>query len=435
LILASILWSLIPAIVVNLFDQLSIFTILFLRFLIAGIFFFFLALLFIFFNNKKMNDPQMRILLRNLFKYINHRNKRFFNVKFIYYYCILGFFGIILQVIFYFLALKETTIAFTMIGYQISIILVAFYEHGVEAEKLDFFKVLYLIILIFCISIISHVQFQLYQHKQPVSISFLGFLYVFSMAICMSFLNISMGKESFSKEEIEFSNRNKNFKMVKLLFKISLVFLTGILFMIPFLLVVYFFPFSMILTKELMQFLFELTILPSILIKWEILFLIIFSTVIPYLLFFIASVNWNPYYLTFSQWESIVMLIEPIGGILFGVLLIGEFFPLDFLIIVLFLLSISILLRYAHESRNKVNALILLKYKFHLFKGLPLKLLKLNGITRVESLIGTHDLLLTVKTNSIKELYYLINTELKTKLEMDDVEILFMTQINKLETI
>ena len=53
----------------------------------------------------------------------------------------------------------------------------------------------------------------------------------------------------------------------------------------------------------------------------------------------------------------------------------------------------------------------------------------------MESLIGTHDLLLTVKTNSIKELYYLINTELKTKLEMDDVEILFMTQINKLETI
>ena len=74
---------------------------------------------------------------------------------------LLGFFGIVLHIIAYFMALKTTTIAFTMIGFQISIILVAFYEH--ESEKLDLFKILYLIILIFSIGIIVGIIFIIYE--------------------------------------------------------------------------------------------------------------------------------------------------------------------------------------------------------------------------------------------------------------------------------
>ncbi len=431
LIGASLLWSLIPVIVTNLFKEISLLTILFLRFLMAGLFFLFLSFIFIYFNNKRAKSPEMKILIRNLFKHMKLRNKKFFNLKFVYYYLCLGFFGIILQVIFYFLSLKETTIAFTMTGYQITIIIVAFYEHGVKSERLDFFKVLYLLVLIFCIAIISYVYLQL-SNPQATSISMTGFFYVLLMAACMAFLQLSMGKESYTKEEIDFANRNRNFKLVKLLFKISLVFLIGILTLFPFLFCIYIFPIPTVLSVELTKFLYEITILPSILFRWEILFLIFFSTVIPYLLFFIASVNWHSYFLTFSQWESILSLIEPIGGILFGVLLIGQYFPTDFLIIVLFLLGISILFRFAHESRNKINALLLVNQKPGMPKSIPLKLLKLSGIHRVDSLIGTNDYLLNVKTSSIKELYYLIDSELKKIEGIKVKEILFINKINKL---
>lgn len=433
LISASLLWSLIPILATNLFDEVSLITIIFLRFLTAGLVLLSIAAIYIHLNNRYTVDPEKKIKIKKLLEYLLHQNKDFFNIRFIFYYCAIGFFGIILQVIFYFLALKKTTIAFTMVGYQISIILIAFYEHGVKSEKLDFFKILYLIILIFCIGIISYVQI-LISDESSGEISLLGFVYVVAMAICMTFLHISTAKASYIKEEIKFINDNPHYKLVKLFIRISLTFLTGILLMFPLLIILYFFPIQGDLSNEVVLFFYELTILTEIIQRWEILFLIVFSTIIPYILYFTASVNWNPYNLTFSQWESILTLIEPIGGIIFGVLIIGQNFPTDFLIIVIFLLAVSILFRFAHESRNKVNALILLNQQLGSTRSAPLKLLKLHGIKHVDSLVGTNDLLLNVKTSSIKELYYLINTELKKIDGIQLVEILFINKINKLES-
>jgi DNA-binding Lrp family transcriptional regulator len=65
--------------------------------------------------------------------------------------------------------------------------------------------------------------------------------------------------------------------------------------------------------------------------------------------------------------------------------------------------------------------------------NLPLKLLKFNGICNVSPLIGKYDLLLNVKTNSIKDLYYLIDTQLRSIEGIKNIEILFIKNINKLE--
>ena len=104
----------------------------------------------------------------------------------------MGFFGIILQIIGYFLSLKTTSIAFTMIGFQLSIIIIAFYEHGINSEKLDLFKFLYLLILIFTIGIIMFVKLQEPSNNE---FSSLGMFYILLFTASLTFLQIGLGKE------------------------------------------------------------------------------------------------------------------------------------------------------------------------------------------------------------------------------------------------
>ena len=79
------------------------------------------------------------------------------------------------------------------------------------------------------------------------------------------------------------------------------------------------------------------------------------------MLMFLAKVNWRSKNLTYSQWSSILGLIDPMSTLIFSVLLINEFFPHGYLIIVVVFLIITIVLRYAHEVKNIVQVKILLK--------------------------------------------------------------------------
>ncbi len=430
IITANILWSFIPVIVIGLFYEVSILMIIFLRFFVSGIVLFILALLFVFINNKyTANEP---LSLKKLFKFTISKNSDFFNVRHIFYISILGFFGIILQIIFYFLALKITTISIAMIGFLLSIIIVAFYEHGVRTEKLDVFKSLYIIMLIFSIVIIIFVKTQ-GSLNNNAEISSIGFLYVILFTSCLAFFHIIVSRDAYSKDEIKIINKNENYKIPRLLIKVSLMFLIGIGLMMPLILFLYIIPIETDLTPEIEQF-FNQTSNVEIYIRWEILFVIVFSTIAPYILLFVAYAKWNPYNLTYRQWNSILTVIEPIGGIFFGVIFGVESIPLLYLTIVLFLLIMSILLRYIHESTNVINAYLLLNHNVGSLKGLAIKLLKYDGVCCVESLIGTHDLMLNVKTNSIRDFYCLVNDDLRNLEEIKNIEILFINKIHKLLT-
>jgi DNA-binding Lrp family transcriptional regulator len=343
---------------------------------------------------------------------------------------LLGFFGVILQIIGYFLALKLTSVSFAMIGFQLSIIIIAVYEHGIRLEKLDIFKILYLIILIFCISIIIYVKSQEFKATKTTEL-LIGGIYIVLFALCISLLNIGINRDSYSEGEIKLINKNPNYKIVRMLFKISLTFLIGIAFLFPFLLFIFFVPLEINLYTEIKLFFNQFANIWSILCNWEIILLIVFSTIIPYILIFVASFNWIPYNLSYGQWNSILSIIEPIGGLFFGVLFVKEIFPIGYLIIIIFLLIISILFRYINESRNKINAYILIGQKQGFMKSLQLNLLQLDGVESVRSLIGTHDILVNVKTNSIKDIYHLINEELKIIEGIETVDILFIDKINK----
>jgi hypothetical protein len=430
IIIANLLWSFIPVIVVDLYTEISIIMIIYLRFLASGIILLLLAILLSFINNKFTKNEKISIslLFRNLFR----RNRRFYRIKNIYYYALLGAIGIILHVIFFYLTMKTTSIIFTMSGFLLSIIFIAFYEQELKSEKLDIFKAIYLILMIFTIGLLIYVAAvgaNILGEDLPIS----GFIYLLIFSITISFLYISLDRDAYSKIEINSINLNKYYRIPRLLMKLSFSFILGLIFVFPILLVINLIPIDTDLTYETRVFFIQLPSILQILARWEILYLILFATIIPYLLVYIANVNWKTVSLTFSQWSSILNLIDPMGSLIFAVVLVSEYFPTELLFITIFILILSIILRYAHEVKNLVRATILLNLKKGAIKTLPLKILKYHGIISVEALAGTHDLLLNVKTNSIKEFYYLINERLRKLNEIKNLSILFINNVETFE--
>ncbi|MFW9821111.1 MAG: EamA family transporter [Candidatus Thorarchaeota archaeon] len=431
IIIANLLWGFIPVIVEELFLDISIIMVIFLRFLISGVILLILAVILVIINNKfTHNEPlPLKILFTNLVR----KNRRFFDVKNILYYLYLGFFGIILNIIFFFLTLKTTSITFTMVGFLLSVIFIAFYEKGVNFEKFDVFKVLYIILLFFTIIILIFVgSTGAALSGAPVMLN--GIIYLLIFSISISFLYIAINRDAYSSEEITIINKNWNYKIPRFLLKMSLSFLFGIVCMIPFVLLIQIIPFETDLTDEISNFFSQFTSISMILGRWDMIFLIIFTTIIPYLLIFIANVNWKSENLTYSQWSSILNLIDPMGSIIFSVIFVNEYFPHELLIIVIFLLVFTFLIRYSHEVKNLVQAVLLLRLKKGSTNRIALRVLKYYGINSIYALVGTHDLLLNVKISSIKDFYNLINLRLKPLEEIKDIEILYINKVEKTPT-
>lgn len=79
IILANLLWGFIPVIVEDLFLEVSIIMVIFLRFLISGFVLLILAVILVLINNRLTHNES--ISLRFLFKNLLHKNRRFFNMK------------------------------------------------------------------------------------------------------------------------------------------------------------------------------------------------------------------------------------------------------------------------------------------------------------------------------------------------------------------
>ena len=318
-----------------------------------------------------------------------------------------------------------------MIGFLLSVIIIAVYEAGRNFEKFDIFKVLYITLMFFAILIILFVSYESAQINGSL-ISLNGFVYLLLFSVTISFLYVGIDKDSYSKLELESINENKYYKIPRLLIKMSLSFLIGTLLMIPFLLGLNFLPIFSDFKLEIISFFNEFSNIFLYLGRWEILYLIIFSTIIPYLLIYIANVNWKSLNLTYSQWNSILNLIDPMGSIILAVIIVSEFFPLELLVIFIFLIIISIILRYAHEVKNMVNAYLLITLKKGVIGALPVKILKNYGIVTVNSLIGSHDLLIKIKISSIKDFYYLVDKKLKSVSDIKKIEIYFINKFEKI---
>ena len=428
IIIANLLWSFIPVLVSDLVSEISVFMIIFIRFIISGIFLFTFAILFVLVNNHFTNNKPISI--KHLFMNIRHKNRRFNNIRNYYYYILIGFFGVILNLIFFFLTLKITSISFTMIGFLLSVIIIAIYEAGRNFEKFDVFKVLYISLMVFAIIIILFVSFE-YAGLYGKQISLNGFIYLVLFSVFISFLYVGINKDSYSKLEIASINENKFYKIPRFLIKMSLSFLIGTLLMIPFLAILNILPIFSDFKSEIISFFNGFSSFLIYLGRWELIYLIIFSTIIPYLLIYLANVNWKSLNLTYSQWSSILNLIDPMGSIILSVIFVSEYFPTELLVIFIFIIIISIILRYAHEIKNMVYAYLLVTLKRGVMGDLPIKLLKSYGIIAINSLVGSHDLLINIKISSIKDFYYLVNKQLKGINDIKKIEIFFVNKVEK----
>jgi len=429
LIIANLLWSFIPIVVTGLFTEISILMIIFLRFLISGISLLFISILIVIINNYV--NPGKKISIKDLFFNLRHKNLRFFKLRTYNYYFLIGFFGIILHILFYFLALKTTSIPFAMIGMLLTIIFIAIYEKGVNYEKFDVFRILFILMLMFSIIIIASVSFQgAILAGSPIELR--GFIYLVLYSVTGSFLYISIDRDSFSKKELKNINVNKYYKIPRAFIKMSISFISGVILLIPISFFITMLPIETDITQETLAFLDDLNSIGLILGRWEIIYLIIFATIIPYLLIFLANVNWKSKNLTYSQWSSILGLIDPISTLIFSVIIINIFFPHGYLIIVIVLFVVTIVFRYAHEVKNIVHAYILLKIKKGFLKILSIKILKFYGVRQIDSLIGEYDLMLHIKVNSFRDFNYLINRKLKPIEEILALEVQFVDKIENM---
>ena len=55
-----------------------------------------------------------------------------------------------------------------------------------------------------------------------------------------------------------------------------------------------------------------------------------------------------------------------------------------------------------------------------------------DGVSSVQYLVGKYDAILNIKANSLKDVYYLVNEELRNLDAIMNLKILFINKINKL---
>lgn len=75
IIIANLLWSFIPIVVVDLFDEISVLMVVFLRFFVSGIILLIIAIILVLINNKLTSNTP--ISLKILFNFIFSKNKEF----------------------------------------------------------------------------------------------------------------------------------------------------------------------------------------------------------------------------------------------------------------------------------------------------------------------------------------------------------------------
>lgn len=72
IIIANLLWSFIPIVVLDLFDEISVLMVIFLRFFVSGIILLIIAIILVLINNKLTSNPP--ISLKILFNFIFSKN-------------------------------------------------------------------------------------------------------------------------------------------------------------------------------------------------------------------------------------------------------------------------------------------------------------------------------------------------------------------------
>lgn len=419
--LANVLWALLPIAVVELFQTYSVFLIFLLRFFFGGAFILVTGIILTLFY--KRNHPEIN--LKILGKYLRSQNPDYRHLHQFGYFAIVGSIGFTIHISFFFFSIKFLGILVTVIGFPISLILVSIFSK----ETMDMFKGLYLGVLIIAIILIGAGRIQLAEAnlQDPT-----GWLALLLFTVSLTVLMNQMAKDPLQRWETQLVIQTHGvYKILRMLTKIGFIFLIAAAFIFPLTGILLLLPADSLFQQEAVKFYAQLGSLGTLFLTWQGLFLILGATVTCYLLLFAAEAYWPRSALPFDTWSSLLSIVEPAGSVIFGVLIVNEQFPIDYLFIVVFLLSLSILLRYVHETSNKVIAYVALSLVPQREKQVFQDLYHVKGIQSMASVVGDYDLILFIQSSSIVAFNKLVRRKLESHPDVEKVKVFLVEEVLK----
>ncbi|MHA1730343.1 MAG: hypothetical protein ACTSU5_00280 [Promethearchaeota archaeon] len=404
LLVANLLWAAIPLPVADLVDRYSVFTVVLLRFLPSGLLTLGCAFLLVSVHGRlarRGREVPLRVgtvSARHLWAYLGDRNVKFHGIRQWAYLLVVGSVGIASQIVFFFFGLKLAGVVLTMAAVPASIVVVAVYNWGKGREDLDVFKGIYLALLCTVVAIIW------YERRDDVpSVEPFGLVSVVLLCVTLATLVLITRMDEKGAEELEVARQAGTFyEVVRLLFKsaVSQLFAAGSVFAMAGLF--HMFPPSTVPGEEARRFFADLPRFVGAVLSVPGLFLVLGATFVPYIIWFSASAFWPREALTFGQWSSILGIVEPTGGIVLGVIVLGETFAPMSLAFLLACVVLAVVLRYLHESKNTVNALVLVKFRTGRTSEMIRELLGRHGVRAVRDLLGHFDAIVELQVSSVR---------------------------------
>ncbi|HMF33718.1 MAG TPA: Lrp/AsnC ligand binding domain-containing protein, partial [Candidatus Lokiarchaeia archaeon] len=363
--------------------------------------------------------------MKVFFQYLRSPNRDYRNLSQLSYFTILGGIGITLQIIFFFYSFKFLGVVVTVIGFPISLLLVTIFSR----ETMDFFKGIYLAVLVIATILIGVGRFDVAADSlmNPA-----GWLSLIIFTLSMTFLMNQMVRDPLNPWETELIIKTHSFyKILRPLIKTGCMFLIAAAFAFPIAGLFMLFPATSVFQQDAAKFWGQLSDLGPLFISSQGFFLIFGATVIPWSIFFVTQAYWDRESLPFDTWGSILAILEPLGSIFFGVLIIQEQFPLIYLFVVMLLLTLSILLRYVHETSDKVLAYVGVRLVPQQEKQVYEDLFHLKDIITIYSVVGDFDLILFVRAMNVLEFNKLVREKLQSNPGIEQVDSFLVEDVLK----
>ncbi len=424
--LCNLMWGFIPLPASNLFATYSTFLIIFARFVFMSIIILGFTGIFVLFqqlNAKKRNTPIPKV--KDMAKYLVSKNREFYNLPQWAYLLIVAIFGMNLMTILFFWGLKSVGAIITSIGVIFSLVVVTGVNWGLGKEEMSPFKFLYLATLIGATIILGIVsQNQPTEADRQFSWQTIGVIIAYGLAL--SFFVISSSRDRMGSNEFAVMRLNKDYKLTRTFMKLGFISLFASITFLPMLLFFRILPLGEEMISDIGQFFSEIHLWWKIAWSFNGAVLIFICTIIPYFMYYFLASNW-PKHTSFDLWVGVLQLIEPIINLILGVTLLDEYFPISWLIVIIFLMGIAIVTRYLSETEAQIFALFLIKVCPNEVKAARSTAYSFKAVKRVIATIGNYELMLDVQLHSSQALNKFIQKTILSLPGLIEYEMLIIT--------
>jgi len=362
-----------------------------------------------------------------LWQYFRGRNKEFFNLPQWAYLLIVAVLGLNSMTILFFWGLKSIGVIVTSIGVIISLLIVTAINWGMGKESMSKFKALYLVTLIGAAIILGIVSTSNSDSTaQTDQFEWGSLIILIAYSLTLSFFVISSGRDKPAIFEYPSIRNTAHYQLIRTFFKLGMLSLFAVLTFFPMLFILSILPINVAIQEEAIQFFIQLPLLWEIVINPYGLFLIVGCTIIPYFIFYVLAVN-CPKHTSFDLWVGVLQLSEPIINIILGVTVLGEEFPISWLLIIISLMLIAVFTRYLSETETTIFAIFLLKVNFQAKLPVMKKAFTFREVKQIQSLAGEHDLLIDTQFHSAKHFNRFIQKQLIPLSGLEKYELLMIS--------